>query len=758
MQKSRLLLLFLLFIVLDDFGQPRVEHDIHFNRPVTLWDEGMPLGNGIMGTVIWQKADRLRYSLDRSDLWDERPMKGLHRPEFNYQWVYDQVKKGEYKVVQDYFDAPYDREAAPSKIPGGALEFDTKNWGRILSMHLFLNKAICEVRWQNGVILKTFVHATRPIGWFRFENLQSEFNPEIVPPGYAGDSKRPDSLVPGNDVSRLGYSQGTINRASNRITYHQPGWNGFSYSISIGWTKIGNAVEGVWSINSQIKGAKQIAASQIVDSALIRGFQTDAASHFSWWQQFWSKSSITVPDTLIENQWYRDQYKFGSTARKGAPPILLQGVWTTDNGRLPPWKGDYHHDLNTEMSYWPAYSANHLEEAEGFLDHLDSNTANYRRYTQLFFKTKGVAVPGVTTLQGTEMGGWIQYALSPTVAGWLSQHYYLQWRYTMDEQLLKLRVYPWFKLVAAHFEGISFINSSGFRQLPLSSSPEINNNAINAWFLETTNYDLSLMKFVFLKSAEIAQRLGMPKEAAHYNKLLGQLPGYALSPNNEMMYAPGHPYNESHRHFSHAMAIHPLGLINWEDDSRSKTIITNTIRLLDSIGPDLWNGYSYAWLANLKARAKDGEGAVKALSIFARAFCSVNSFHVNGDQSKSGYSKRTYRPFTLEGNFGFAAGLQEMLLQSHAGFIDLFPAIPLDWKDISFRQLRAEGAFLVSAKKKNGQFEEIVIVSEQGGAAKLKLPFEQYTTSKPENVTLKKSGEFLELRFERQGSIVLRPR
>jgi len=163
--------------------------------------------------------------------------------------------------------------------------------------------------------------------------------------------------------------------------------------------------------------------------------------------------------------------------------------------------------------------------------------------------------------------------------------------------------------------------------------------------------------------------------------------------------------------------------------ARAQTIIKNSIHLLDSIGPDYWCGYSYAWLANMKARAKDGEGAASDLSIFAKAFCSVNSFHLNGDQTKSGYSKFTYRPFTLEGNFAFAAGLQEMLLQSYAGFIEVMPAVPSDWRDISFDDLRTEGAFLVSAKKVAGEMAEVKIVSEKGGSTKLKLPFTKWNAA-----------------------------
>lgn len=87
------------------------------------------------------------------------------------------------------------------------------------------------------------------------------------------------------------------------------------------------------------------------------------------------------------------------------------------------------------------------------------------------------------------------------------------------------------------------------------------------------------------------------------------------------MFAPGFPYNESHRHFSHLMAIHPLGLIRWEDGEKSQAIINSTLAQLEAVGPDYWCGYSYSWLGNLYARAKNGSKAAEALRIFAGAFC-----------------------------------------------------------------------------------------------------------------------------------------
>jgi hypothetical protein len=565
--------------------------------------------------------------------------------------------------------------------------------------------------------------------------------------------------VGGDDLSRLGYTQGTIIRRGNSITYTQKGWGGFTYEINVQWEKINaSTVEGVWSISSQYPGKKiSTPASVISTRALIRGYINDGASHTAWWQNFWSKSAIHIPDTLLEKQWYLEQYKFGSASRRGAPPISLQAVWTADNGRLPPWKGDYHNDLNTQLSYWPAYSSNHLEGAMAFLDFEDKNKANYERYTKLYFDKTGLAVPGVTTLDGTEMGGWIQYSLSPTVSCWLAQHYYLQWRYSMDRKFLRERAYPWIKSTATFIENITTKDENGHRKLPISSSPEINDNDITAWFPQNTNYDLALMKFIFKAAAELAGELGLKNEAAHWKKTRAEFGDFALTANDELMFAPSMAYNQSHRHFSNMLAIHPLGLIKWEDGPKAQAIIKNSIHLLDSIGPAYWCGYSYSWLANMKARAKDGAGAANELKIFAKAFCSVNSFHLNGDQTKSGYSKYQYRPFTLEGNFAFAAGLQEMLIQSYAGFIEILPAVPAEWKNISFENLRTEGAFLVSIKKELGKVDEVKIVSVKGGNTKLKLPFETWTATAQKDVKIANTGDgFISLNCKPGAILVLK--
>jgi len=222
----------------------------------------------------------------------------------------------------------------------------------------------------------------------------------------------------------------------------------------------------------------------------------------------------------------------------------------------------------------------------------------------------------------------------------------------------------------------------------------------------------------------MAGELGLADESGKWRTILGEWPELALAEDDgRLLVAPGYPLKESHRHFSHLMAIHPLGLIDWSGGAADQKTIRGALAELDRLGPDGWCGYSYGWLGNMAARAMDGDKAAQALRVFAECFCLPNSFHANGDQTKSGKSKFTYRPFTLEGNFAFASGVQEMLLQGHTGTIRVFPAIPPSWADVAFDSLRAWGAFVISATRTDGRVVEVRIVSERGGRLRIENPF-----------------------------------
>lgn len=305
--------------------------------------------------------------------------------------------------------------------------------------------------------------------------------------------------------------------------------------------------------------------------------------------------------------------------------------------------------------------------------------------------------------------------------------------------VFKERAYPWVKEAARYFENISITDNNGKRKLPLSTSPEINDNTLEAWFQQTTNYDLAAIRFTYTAAAEMATSLGLTAEAGHWNKQLAEWPDFATD-STGLTIAPNYPLKDSHRHFSHMLAFHPFGLLDISQGHDAERLIKRSIYHVEELGSSNWTGYTYTWLANMKARIFDGDAASRALHIFIKAFCSPNSFHLNGDQLQKGYSSFTYRPFTLEGNFACASAIQEMLLQSHTGVIRVFPALPENWKNASFQNMRAMGAFLVSANYKNGKVQKINIHSEKGGLMKVLNPFTGQIEEK-----VMKPGECIEI-------------
>ena len=744
---------------------PAARHDLQAKSLAESWDEGLPLGNGLVGALIWKKGSALRFSLDRADLWDLRPVKEFERPEFRFSWVRERVLKGDYAPVHELGDIPYDRDPAPTKIPAAALEFDVAGLGEVASVRLDLRTALAEVEWKNGARMNAFVHADETVGWFVFEGLPEAFEPRLVPPAYvrADDRTKSRDVIEGKTLASLGYPPPVLLEAQDAVYYHQEGWGGMSYDVAVEWRRPRPGVlAGLWTVSSAYPRLKTgFPAIVNAQKAWKRTLASDLETHVALWQAYWEKSVIEIPDALLESQWYREVYKFGSASRRGAPPITLQAVWTADNGSLPPWKGDFHHDLNTQLSYWPCYSGNRLEKGLAFLDWLWAVRPEAEHYTKTYFGTEGLNFPGVSTLEGKPMGGWIQYSLGPTVSAWLAHHFYLHWAFSRDRVFLKDRAYPWLRSVAVFLDQFSERGPDGKRKLPLSSSPEINDNRVEAWFDKTTNYDLALVRWLYGAAAELAGELGLKDDERRWKKVLAEWPALALAEDDgRLLVAPGYPLRESHRHFSHLLAIHPLGLLSLDGGEVDRRTIRASLAELDRLGPDWWCGYSYSWLGNMAAWAGDGEKAARALQIFASCFCLPNSFHVNGDQCRAGHSKFTYRPFTLEGNFAFAAAVQEMLLQSQTGVVRIFPAVPAAWKDAAFERLRARGAFLVSAERRDGRCVEVEVTSETGGALRLESPFagEGVRVSGIPEDRVRRRGRELTVEMRTDETCVLRPK
>jgi alpha-L-fucosidase 2 len=704
-------------------NMPRPEHGLQYKTPAMVWDEALPLGNGIMGALVWGDGKPLNVSLDRSDLWDLRLVPEFYSDEYKWRIMRDWHEQGRVADLIRVYEQPYNRPA-PTKIPAGRIELVFGD-GKFSRTSLTLADAAAHFHLDNGTGASLMVHAVEPVGMISIR-AAAPSEVRLVAPAFGGKVSEPAAGgIGAGDLRQLGYAAPRETSGENWRAFRQEGADGFHFAVYLAWGRQGGVWQGAWSVASSLEGNDPLEmAKKRVASALRSGYDAMAKSHRAWWDAYWRKSSVRVPNPVVERQWFLETYKFGAASRRGAPPISLQAVWTADDGKLPPWKGDYHHDLNTQLSYWPCYSGNRLEDGLSYLDYLWSTRQAAFDWTKRFFELPGMNVPMTADLNGNQIGGWRQYTHSATTAAWLAQHFYLHWKYSQDRAFLKERAYPYLHDAAVFLEAFTARKGpGGKRLLPLSASPEINDNRPEAWFPTITNYDLALSQWLFGAAAELADELGEKQDAARWRAVLAELPEFSLGEDGRLLIAKGYPLKESHRHFSHLMAIQPLGLIDWSDGEQARKIIAASLADLDRTGSDHWCGYSFSWLANLAARARDGAKAEKALEIFATAFTLRNSFHSNGDQSGKGYSKFKYRPFTLEGNFAAGAGVQEMLIQSHRDRILIFPAVPDTWKDVSFTTLRAQGGFLVSAERRGGMTTRVEITSEKGGACRLVSPF-----------------------------------
>ncbi len=726
---------------------PRREHGLHYAEPALVWDEAMPLGNGLLGALVWGDGRPLRISLDRTDLWDLRPVPEFRSADYSYRTMRQWVKEGRIQDLHRLYDDPYGNPG-PTKIPAGRIELTFDGDCAFEDASLDLAKASAEVRFGDGAIARVLVHAGRQIGVIQIAS-RKPVSIRLIAPPFAGEvtEEAGAGKISAGDLATLRYEAPLEQRGDNWAAYLQKGWGGFSFAVVLVWRQFESGWLGVWSISTSKESIDPLAAvRERCETALERGFGMLVQEHERWWASYWDRVSVSVPNPVIERQWYLETYKFGAATRPDTPPITLQGPWTADDMKIPPWKGDYHHDLNTQLSYWPAYSGNRLDGARGYVRWLWETRETSREWTKRFFGLPGLNVPMTADLEQNQIGGWHQYTHSATTAAWLAHHFWLHWRYSMDRQFLRERAYPWLKSTAVFLEAVTEKGPDGKRALPLSSSPEINDNRLEAWFRSITNYDLALIRWTFERTAELAELLGEQGGADRWRTVLSEMPDLAIdSKDGRLLVAKDYPLPASHRHFSHLMAIHPLGMIRWENGDRDRTIIKASLADLDKLGTKQWCGYSFSWLASLAARARDGEKAERALEIFSRAFCLRNGFHCNGDQSGKGYSDFRYRPFTLEGNFAAAAGLQEMLLQSYSGTIRLFPAVPASWHDVFFKGLRAEGAFVVSARREAGRVRSVEIVAEAGGPLRLENPFGEdgYSLTGAEPASVKAFGQDL---------------
>lgn len=696
-------------------------YNIQYSHPITSWDEGLPLGNGRMGCLLYGDSP-IRLSVDRVDLWDTRPHPATREDGFCYQNLVKLSQSGKQEDWQErdrLFERIYGEYPYPSKITAGRIELSFADGMENYCAKVDIQKAIGTVSFGKNKI-ECFVHADRFLG---VAKIQGQFALNLHIPDYIssvpGKSNEADLTV----QMSMGYPAASFFSQDGFTYYVQNTHTELSYGIVVYQVKKPTCTELYFTVQTNQDHPDFVAnAKQMLRQAAKSGYRELKREHTAWWETYWQKSQISIGDALLEKTYYRSWYLFASCSRKGSYPMPLQGVWTADNDCLPPWRGDYHHDTNTQLSYQAYLKANRLEEGECFLDYLWQQKPTYERVAKEFFGVNGLLIPGVSTIDGKPMGGWSQYALSPTMSIWTAQSFDEYYLYTGDRDFLEHRAFPFLDGIATAITSL-LQEKDGKLYLPLSTSPEIFDATKDAYLKPNSNFDLALMRYLFGRLIDYCGILG--KDPSSYEKVLSQLDmigivdGY-IGLNREMRLP------QSHRHFSHLMCLYPLHLINY-DTAENKALYHNALEEIEMLGMGMWVGFSYAMCAQIYAMAYEGNAAYEKLRQFADGFVADNGFHLNGDFQKKGYSTFHYRPFTLESLFGFCDALQEMLLQEHQGYLHAFPAIPKAWESrlLCFEKLRSYSGVLVSAWAEKGYLRKITLETHKPVHIVLKNTFER---------------------------------
>lgn len=472
------------------------------------------------------------------------------------------------------------------------------------------------------------------------------------------------------------------------------------------------------------------AVSQCIQKAADKGYEALRKEHIADYRSLFGRVDLRLcdetpgipTDSLLHNyqrgkeSLYMDEllFQYGrylliASSRKGSLPPNLQGAWS--QYEYAPWSGGYWHNINIQMNYWPAFNTN---LAEVFIPYVEYNEAFRQsaneKATAYIQKNNPDALSAIPEENGWTIGtGANAFSIDspgghsgPGTGGFTTKLFWDYYDFTRDEEVLKKHSYPAMLGMAKFLSKTLKPTEEGYLLADPSSSPEQYHNG-STYQTKGCAFDQGMIWESFhdvLKAAAILK--DQSPFLRTIKEQIGKLDAIHIGESGQIKeYREEKKYSDigdpRHRHISHLCALYPGTLINAETPEWLKAA---TVTLTNR--GDKSTGWGVAHRLNLWARVKDGDMAYKRYQLLLKKYILENLWNM-------------HPPFQIDGNLGGTAGVAEMLLQSHEGYIDPLPALPVAWRNGSYEGLVARGNFVVSVSWQQGAITQMNISSGAGG-------------------------------------------
>jgi alpha-L-fucosidase 2 len=716
---------------------------IWFNQPTTKWNQGLPIGNGNLGAMIYGTPKKEIICLNEETIWTggkdynrDKKDAGKHIAAIQKLLFEEEYMDAE-AMVQDKILA--------DRLPTGKATYqmlanlliETPNLDSVSNYkrELDINKSVVTTSFKNDDVQYTRTYF-------------SSFPDKAMVYKFTADQQGKiniSSWIKRNKQTKISISENSI-----EFSEHVGNGHGVKFH-SIVYFETKGGISEVKDGKLVISNADEVQI-KVVASSNYRGLDPEKENHkafnkiaktsykelldrhISDYQSLFNRLSFKLSESkgdefptdvrlkkvkkgATDNYLTQLQYQFGrylliSSSRPGTLPANLQGIWAT--GFTPPWNSDYHININIQMNYWMAEMTNLAECHEPFLQYIDGLREMGRITAKKTYNARGFVAHHTSDIwQSTAAFGKARYGMWPMGAAWCSQHLFTHYEYTEDTEYLKNQAYPIMKEAALFFVDFMVPDpKTGLLVTGPSISPE-NNFMTKDGEKATLNMgpamDREIIFELFRNCISAAEILNIDKEFSDIlERKIKQMPPLEIGKDGRLLEWVGElkEAQPGHRHISHLYALHPSNQISKSKTPELFEAAKKTIagRLSKGGGH---TGWSRAWIINFYARLLEGNKAYENILALQRKSTLPNLLDV-------------HPPFQIDGNFGVVSGITEMLMQSHNGEVHLLPALPDAWASGSIKGIVAKKGFEIDMTWELGKLKTLEVTSKLGNVLKLR--------------------------------------